>query len=68
MLVTANGNNNGTKPVELNILIIGAGIAGLTAAACCLEHGFKVTLLESSRQFAHVRETEPSHTSPSEHI
>ncbi len=47
-----------TKPKNLNldVIIVGAGIAGLTAAACCVEKGFNVTVLESAKEVAHVKQ------------
>ena len=32
----------------MHIIIVGAGIGGLSAALCCLKQGFKVTLLEQA--------------------
>lgn len=36
------------------ILIVGAGIAGMTASAALAQHGFKVTLLEAAPQFGEI--------------
>ena len=33
------------------ILIVGGGVAGMTASAALAQQGFKVTLLESAPQF-----------------
>jgi 2-polyprenyl-6-methoxyphenol hydroxylase-like FAD-dependent oxidoreductase len=41
-------------PFELEVLVIGCGIAGLTTAVACREKGFNVTVLESSLEFSHV--------------
>jgi salicylate hydroxylase len=43
-----------TEPLKLDVLIIGCGIAGLTAAVACRLKGFNVKVLESSPEFAHV--------------
>lgn len=44
-----------TEPLQLDVLIVGCGIAGLAAAVACRLKGFNVTVLESSAEFAHVR-------------
>jgi salicylate hydroxylase len=36
------------------ILIVGGGIAGMTASAALAQQGFKVTLLESAPQFGEI--------------
>ncbi|KAH9207896.1 hypothetical protein DL95DRAFT_373775 [Leptodontidium sp. 2 PMI_412] len=41
-------------PLKLNVLIVGAGITGLTTAIACVEKGFDVTALEYTAQFSHV--------------
>ncbi|KPH58130.1 FAD-dependent oxidoreductase [Novosphingobium sp. ST904] len=37
-----------------SIVIVGGGIAGMTAAAALAQEGFKVTLLESAREFGEI--------------
>ena len=44
-----------TEALKLDVLIVGGGVAGLTAAVACRQKGFNVTVLESSTAFAHVR-------------
>ncbi len=41
-------------PSKLHIMVVGSGIAGLTAAIACKEKGFRVTVLEASAEFSHV--------------
>jgi NADPH-dependent 2,4-dienoyl-CoA reductase/sulfur reductase-like enzyme len=41
-------------PSKLHIIVVGSGIAGLTAAVACREKGFTVTVLEASEKFSHV--------------
>jgi len=43
-----------TETLQLNVLVVGCGIAGLTTAVACSQKGFKVRVLESSPEFAHV--------------
>jgi salicylate hydroxylase len=40
--------------VDLDVLVVGCGIAGLTTAVACREKGFNVRVLESSAEFSHV--------------
>lgn len=47
-------DNLQTDPSKLHVLIVGAGIGGLTAAVSCKEKGFTVTVLEGSEKFSHV--------------
>lgn len=55
-----------TAPFQLDVLVVGCGIAGLTAAVACREKGFNVMVLESLAQFSHVRgQTYGSQTSES---
>ena len=43
-----------TPLLDLNVLVVGCGIAGLTTAVACREKGFNVRVLESSAEFSHV--------------
>jgi glycine/D-amino acid oxidase-like deaminating enzyme len=49
--IAVNGTNGTAKsqPQSLNIVIVGAGIGGLTAAIYLRRQGHKVTILEQSR-------------------
>ncbi|KAF2762115.1 FAD/NAD(P)-binding domain-containing protein [Pseudovirgaria hyperparasitica] len=39
---------------QLDIIVVGAGLAGLAAAISCALHGHKVTILESAKELAEV--------------
>ncbi|PVH84302.1 FAD/NAD(P)-binding domain-containing protein [Cadophora sp. DSE1049] len=43
-----------TSSLKLEVLIVGCGIAGLSAAVACSQKGFNVRVLEASAQFAHA--------------
>ncbi|KAM0558078.1 hypothetical protein ACHAPJ_005245 [Fusarium lateritium] len=47
--IVTNGSTNGAKSNGLHIVIIGAGIGGLTAAIFLRKQGHRITLLEQSR-------------------
>jgi len=51
--MSSNGGANGTRsravPEPLQVVIVGAGIAGLSAAIFLREQGHKITVLERSR-------------------
>jgi thioredoxin reductase len=47
--IATNGSTVGVKSHGLHIVIIGAGIGGLTAAIFLRKQGHRVTLLEQSR-------------------
>lgn len=49
-----SANMHSDLPLKLNVLIVGAGITGLTTAIACVEKGFDVTALEYTAQFSHV--------------
>lgn len=64
----SNGEDVGPQGVEsfyrrgkqsLNIVIIGAGIAGLALAGILGHSGHKVTVLEGAPKIAEVRRTKP---------
>ena len=38
----------------MHLIIVGAGLGGLSAALCCLKHGLKVTLLEQATELREV--------------
>lgn len=43
-----------TKPLKLEVVIVGCGITGLSAAVACIQKGFNVRVLEASAEFAHA--------------
>ncbi|KIV77545.1 hypothetical protein PV11_09335 [Exophiala sideris] len=53
-------NSNGTSdslladPSKLRVIVVGAGIGGLTTAVACKEKGFTVTVLEATEKFTHI--------------
>lgn len=49
-----------TKPIETDVCVIGAGPAGITAAATLAEAGFKVIVLDGSRQLHYPNPGETS--------
>jgi 2-polyprenyl-6-methoxyphenol hydroxylase-like FAD-dependent oxidoreductase len=53
---TINGGSgsNGHVTPNFHVLIVGSGIAGLSAAVSCKEKGFDVTILEAAEEFDHV--------------
>lgn len=42
------------SPAPLDIIIIGGGLSGLTAAISCAIEGHRVLLLEAAQEFAEV--------------
>lgn len=51
------------ESVKLEILIVGAGLGGLSAAVACALGGHHATVLERSPELAEVRPLQSSHTS-----
>lgn len=45
---------NGTAKARLDIIIIGAGLSGLSAAISCAQAGHNVLVLEGARELAEV--------------
>lgn len=51
-----------TSPCPLDIVVIGAGLSGLSAAISCSLAGHDVLILEAARELAEVR-CRPAHNS-----
>ncbi|OQU95215.1 FAD binding domain-containing protein [Cladophialophora immunda] len=49
-----NGTSRGSRATNFEILVVGGGITGLTAAIACKEKGFRVKVLEGLPKYAHV--------------
>ena len=47
---------NGTAQAKLEVVIIGAGLSGLSAAISCAQAGHDVLVLEGARELAEVRD------------
>ncbi len=54
ILIACNAEPRGIEALAKRILIAGAGIGGLAAALACVQRGYKVTVLESAKEFAEV--------------
>lgn len=53
---SSNGHTNGgSGNAPLHIVIVGAGLGGLSAAISCTLAGHKVTVLEQAAQLGEVR-------------
>lgn len=52
-MATSSYTNGQTYP-KFDVLIIGGGITGLTAAIACRRKGFNVTVLEATQSYTHV--------------
>jgi len=52
-MATSSYTNGQTYP-KFDVLIIGGGITGLTAAIACRRKGFDVTVLEATQSYTHV--------------
>lgn len=44
-----------SEPIALKVVVVGGGIGGLAAAIECKQKGFEVVVLESTKEFTHVR-------------
>lgn len=51
---------NGTADARLDIIIIGAGLSGLSAAISCAQAGHNVLVLEGAKELAEVCDAGPS--------
>ncbi|KAL6405642.1 hypothetical protein AUP68_11022 [Ilyonectria robusta] len=48
------GESPASDALTFNVLIVGSGVAGLSAAISCREQGFDVVVVEASPEFTHV--------------
>jgi phytoene dehydrogenase-like protein len=66
-MTTANGNGNGRRPDEADVIIVGAGHNGLTAACYLARAGLDVLVVEASDQIGGMTATNATLPEAPEH-